>query len=145
MSTQERRPRAISKLLSRNDTSETGAHQAGMLIPRDPLVLAFFPPVDASKKNPRRAIAFVDDAAERWTFSFIYYNNRFFGGTRNEYRLTHMTGYLRLHGLCAGDQVVLSIDDAGGYRIRCKRAQDLQESDVLKLSTQWRVIPLHLG
>src|SRR5215469_7482404 len=43
----------IRKTLSANDVGSTGAHQAGILIPKDPKILAFFPTLDASTKNPR--------------------------------------------------------------------------------------------
>ena len=93
------RSAAITKELSRNDTGETGGHQAGMLIPRDPEILLFFPKLDPKEYNPRHRLVFRDPLGSKWTFSFIYYNNRFFGGTRNEYRLTCMTPFIRAHNL----------------------------------------------
>src|SRR5437762_12218344 len=95
----EHRPVAIAKHLSANDTGDTGGHQAGILIPKIPSILAFFPKVDSSLLNPRHFLVFYDVEDSRWEFSFIYYNNALFGGTRNEYRLTRMTAYLRNSGL----------------------------------------------
>lgn len=89
------RPKSISKILSLNDTGETGGHQAGILIPKGGDILQFFPELDADEKNPRISLYFIDEANQRWKFNFIYYNNKFFGGTRNEYRLTGMTEYIR--------------------------------------------------
>ena len=34
---------AIEKTLSKNDTGETGGHQAGILVPKEPDILGFFP------------------------------------------------------------------------------------------------------
>ena len=96
------RPSAITKVLSKNDTGETGGHQAGILVPKDPNILAFFPPLDSSTKNPRVRLNFFDPQGSLWKFSFIYYNNYFFGGTRNEYRLTWMTALIRNYNLKAG-------------------------------------------
>jgi hypothetical protein len=69
---------------------------------------------------------------------FIYYNNKFFGGTRNEYRVTGMTAYLREFNLKAGDKVILRRESPRILRITFKRAGDHQ--GVLKLSATWKVI-----
>ncbi len=83
----------IVKVLSANDTGETGGHQAGILVPKDPALLSFFPKLDPTLYNPRVHLRFLDDAGTFWEFAFIYYNNALFDGTRNEYRLTRMTKY----------------------------------------------------
>lgn len=41
----------IRKTLSANDVGATGAHQAGILIPKNPKILAFFPSLDKSVKE----------------------------------------------------------------------------------------------
>ena len=71
----------ISKVLSANDTGETGGHQAGILIPKSEIILSFFPKLSSAKKNPRVSIKFYDNYDKEWQFNFIYYNNKFFGGT----------------------------------------------------------------
>ena len=45
-----------------------------------------------------------------WRFRYIYYNNRLHdeGGTRDEYRITHMTKFFRAVGAREGDILVLS-------------------------------------
>ena len=45
-----------------------------------------------------------------WRFHYIYYNNKFHneGGTRGEYRIKHMTKFLRSVGAIEGDVMVLS-------------------------------------
>ncbi len=137
------RPNAIRKELSANDTGETGGHQAGILVPKDPEILSFFPPLDGSKKNPRHLLNFTDGSEEKWGFSFIYYNNKFFGGTRNEYRLTCMTEFMRSHNLKAGDELVLSREDGSCYRISFKRKHDPVSADgKLRLGSTWKVVAI---
>ena len=116
------RPSVISKLLSSNDTGETGGHQAGILIPKGGGILDFFPVLDSRQKNPRSALLFTDEAGQCWKFNFIYYNNRFFGGTRNEYRLTGMTSYLRQNNLKPGDTVILARSEDDNLTIRYQRS-----------------------
>jgi len=135
------RPAAITKKLSANDAGETGGHQAGILIPKDEAILRFFPALDPREYNPRLHIRFTDTSGQAWTFAFIYYNNRFFGGTRNEYRLTCMTPFLRSHNLRAGDRLTLH-RDGHSYRITCRRAGDQLTAGRIKLGSTWRVIPM---
>lgn len=133
----------IAKILSANDTGETGGHQAGILVPRVPDVLAFFPKLDARSYNPRCHLMFLDDGGTFWEFAFIYYNNKFFDGTRNEYRLTRMTRYIREAGLVVGDEVILS-REGERYRVSHRRKQQVERvaGGVLKLGTGWRVVQL---
>ena len=131
-------PTAIEKTLSANDTGETGGHQAGILVPKEGRILSFFPSLDTKLKNPRSVLDVVDDDEHEWTFSFIYYNNRFFGGTRNEYRLTGMTAFFRRFNLKPGDQVILRRESQRLIRITFNRAQG--KGKVLKLSTGWKII-----
>ena len=95
----------ITKLLSRNDTAQTGSHQAGIHIPKTPEFLSFFPALDATTHNPDALLSFIDEDDQLWEFRYIYYNNKLFGGTRNEFRLTRLTGFIRHHGLTSGDSV----------------------------------------
>lgn len=138
------RPSRITKLLSANDTGETGAHQAGILVPKEGRVLRFFPLLDSRDKNPRCLLHFSDDWQDRWTFAFIYYNNRFFGGTRNEFRLTRMTSFFRRRNAKAGDAIVLSRDKTDAYSIRIARSQAQGQTSTrqgrLALGTAWKVI-----
>jgi hypothetical protein len=141
MGSADERPSAITKILSRNDTGETGGHQAGILIPREERLLAFFPGLDGKSKNPRHELTFRDPSGQNWIFAFIYYNNRFFGGTRNEYRLTRMTSFIRAHNLRLGDEVTLSRDAGNAYHVNYKRSKSAGgDSKTLKLGTSWREI-----
>jgi Restriction endonuclease EcoRII, N-terminal len=133
---------AITKDLSRNDTGETGGHQAGMLIPRDPDILSFFPKLDPKEFNPRHQLVFRDHLGTKWTFSFIYYNNKFFGGTRNEYRLTCMTPFIRAHNLRAGDKLTLSRDEENRFHVSYGRQNEPETDGRLKLGTSWRIVRL---
>jgi hypothetical protein len=100
----------LTKRLSPNDVGATGSHQVGILVPKIGGYLAFFPRLDPSAKNPSVLIAFTEDSGRKWCFRFVYYNNRKFGGTRNEYRLTRMTRFMRAHHAKAGDGLVLRRD-----------------------------------
>jgi hypothetical protein len=130
----------IAKILSANDTGESGAHQAGMLIPKNPEILGFFPRLDKDTKNPRRSLTFLDKDGYQWEFSFIYYNNKFYGGTRNEFRLTGMTRFLKENNLKQGDEVILSIDTNGQKGITYKRQHENKGPVVLKGT--WKVIKI---
>jgi hypothetical protein len=131
---------AIEKVLSANDTGETGGHQAGICVPKTSNILSFFPLLNGKLKNPREVLDITDDSGRVWTFAFIYYNNRFFGGTRNEYRLTGMTAFFRDFNLKAGDRIILRRESARIVRITFKRASNSAVAKVLKLSTTWKVI-----
>jgi len=128
----------IEKILSANDTGETGGHQAGILVPKVPDILGFFPRLDSAIKNPRAVIDIHDETGREWTFRFIYYNNRFFGGTRNEYRLTGMTAFFREFNLKAGDLVIFRRISPKHIDISYRRAR--RQRKVLKLAATWRVI-----
>lgn len=132
----------IAKTLSANDTGETGGHQAGILVPRDPSILAFFPELAARQLNPRVHLNFVDTSGRFWEFAFIYYNNKFYGGTRNEYRLTRMTNYIRQANLVAGDEIILS-REGDRFHISHRRTQvPVSTGKVIKLSTAWRTVSI---
>ena len=136
--------RSISKILSANDTGETGAHQAGILVPKQADILSFFPPLADNEQNPRHHLVFYDENDQRWEFAFIYYNNRFFGGTRNEYRLTRMTPYINQCGLEAGDEITLAREQGGRYQIRYRRTKQSGrgKDGILRLGSTWRVVDI---
>lgn len=115
--------KAFAKVLSANDVGSTGGHQCGLFVPRKPQILSFFPTLCESEHNPRVHIQFRDDGGEVWTFAYIYYNNHLIGGTRNEYRLTRMTKYIRQTSLEAGDEIVFSRPTADRYLVSYRRAE----------------------
>jgi len=135
----------VEKVLSANDTGETGGHQAGLLIPKDVLTLEFFPHLDPSTKNPRCVMDLRDAAGDEWSFNFIYYNNKLFGGTRNEYRITCMTEFIRRYSLKEGDVVIFKKTMGHFYEISYRRKNEpiknnADGSKVLRLSGNWVVI-----
>ncbi|MBI9046669.1 MAG: hypothetical protein JEZ06_19415 [Anaerolineaceae bacterium] len=136
------KPRRISKILSKNDSGKTGGHQAGILVPKDHRILDFFPNLGTQEKNPRVHISFKDDEEQIWVFAFIYYNSALFGGTRNEYRLTRMTPYLRSNDLEEGDEIILYLDDHDEQRITFSRSEKTRviREGVLRIGKKWKVI-----
>lgn len=137
---------SYAKILSANDTGATGAHQAGILVPKaDARLLAFFPALDASIMNPDAWIHCEDASGEIWEMRYVYYNNKLHvsNGTRNEYRITWMTKYLRANKAAAGDSVIFeATDEPSYYRIslaRVSRVSTASKQGVIKLSG-WRRI-----
>lgn len=136
----------VEKILSRNDVGATGGHQAGIAIPKNPELLAFFPTLDSAERNPRMPIDFVDlSTGAHFSFNYIYYNGKLSGAsTRNEYRLTGMSGYLRKCGAEAGDSVIFT-KDSSGYSIEFQPAthSDFENKanqltdNVIVLSGKW--------
>lgn len=135
----------ISKRLSANDVGTTGGHQAGILVPKADEILSFFPSLDAGVKNPRMTLVVRETRdGSRWEFNFIYYNNAFSGGTRNEYRLTCMTKYLRAIDAKVGDDLVFSKDENGSIFVDCVRSVGNQATvnveGILVLGGGWKII-----
>lgn len=133
----------VVKILSANDVGATGTHQSGILVQKDAAVLEIFPKLDGTVLNPRAALTARDQADHSWGLTFIYYNNRLFGGTRNEYRLTRLTKYFRANGVVEGDSLILGRDERGEYHISFTRSSPVQrEGGRLTLSGGWRIIPI---
>lgn len=105
----------LVKTLSSNDVGETGSHQAGVLVPKVRDALEFFPALDESTENPRSRITFVEEATGlAYELNFIHYNGKRLGtSTRDEYRLTGMTRYLRSKGARPGDEMHLAKSQEG--------------------------------
>jgi Restriction endonuclease EcoRII, N-terminal len=134
----------ISKILSHNDTGQSGAHQAGILVPKSQDILTFFPPLGRTEKNPRVHLEFIDDNDTKWIFAFIYYNNAYYGGTRNEFRLTCMTQFIHSNNLKAGDELIFTKEASDYRRISFKRtnATPMIVNGVLHLGSEWKVISI---
>jgi Restriction endonuclease EcoRII, N-terminal len=135
----------IRKKLSANDVGATKAHQAGILVPKDENVLSFFPQLDGTEKNPRMTLVMYERSNRaRWEFNFIYYNNRLFGGTRNEYRLTCMTGFLKAIDAKVDDELIFSRDENASFEVdilRANRASSYKmDGDTLVLGGGWTVV-----
>ncbi len=135
----------IEKVLSPNDTGETGGHQSGLCIPWDVVKTGFFPHLDPSLKNPRSVVDLRGPDGEEWAFNYIYYNNASFGGTRNEYRLTRITKFLRRHALRTGDTVIFTQSSARAYEVSFRRQSaplvvHADGTKILRLTGNWVVI-----
>jgi hypothetical protein len=135
---------SIAKELTPNDLGLTGTHQAGILIPRKPPFLEFFPHLPPGSRNPRRTLLVQDRTGRQWALVFVYYNNCRFGGTRNEYRLTRLTRFLREASLRPGDTIVLTRFDKQEYGIDYIRRGTVtsRAPSGLRLGGSWRVVPL---
>ena len=110
--------RKFRKRLSANDVGSTGGHQGGILIPKtERELLEMLPHLDSKVKNPDAWLECTDNAGQLLKFRFVYYNNKLHddGGTRNEYRITHMTGWFRDIGAKENDE--FEISQASGSNI----------------------------
>lgn len=132
----------IRKKLTANDVGLTGGHQAGILIPKNKDILSFFPSLTADTLNPKIRLLFQETHGERWFFNFIYYNNRNFGGTRNEYRLTCMTGFIRGNSLKTGDEIVFRMNAEKDRFISYHRANTMYTIDngVMIMHGDWKIV-----
>jgi len=131
------------KTVSANDVGTTGGHQGGILIPKEDSILAFFPSLDTDLVNPRKQVRFVDiETGSEWEFNYIYYNGKITGeSTRNEYRLTGMTAYMRDHQVAVGDGIELSKNVAGKRYISHlpANADSSADEDMIVLSGTWKL------
>ncbi len=128
----------ITKELTSNDIGITGSHQAGICVPKNPEIRSFFPDLNSEEKNPRTTIDFKDENNETWNFNFIYYNNKFFNGTRNEYRLTGMTKYIQQKNLKPGDLLEF-VKINGNFEIRIISPKQ-STSNRIELSNKWKIV-----
>ena len=134
------------KTLTANDTGETGGHQAGIHIPKSQTeLLALLPYLDPTRKNPDAWLEITDETGVTWRFRYIHYNNKFHdkGGTRDEYRITHMTKYFRAVGAVEGDIMTISgTPGSHGYTISVRKAdgsQDLRSDGPVRIRLKgWR-------
>ncbi|WP_245299005.1 EcoRII N-terminal effector-binding domain-containing protein [Pseudotabrizicola sediminis] len=119
--------KTFAKTLSANDVGTTGGHMGGILVPKgDGELLAFLPPLDPDTLNPSAWIDCITPEGETLRLRFVYYNNRLHApnGTRNEYRITYLTKFLREAGAREGDAFEISKQaEAAPYRIRVVSAQ----------------------
>lgn len=139
--------KTFSKTLSANDVG-IRSHQAGALIPKsEKELLAFLPPLDPSIKNPDAWIDCTDENGSMRRFRFVYYNNKLhdLGGTRNEYRITHMTSYFREMAAREGDIFEISKNgDNSNYTIKVIRLpkeplkQENQQFYRIRIKSDWR-------
>jgi len=120
------------KILTDNDVGATGSHQAAVAIPKgNKELLGFFPFLDPNKKNPETMITCIDPNQETWKMRYIYYNGKLTGeSTRNEYRITRTSKFLKFWGAKSGDQMLFeSTSRLGDYLISIKKQQSRNSSE----------------
>lgn len=136
----------IFKALSSNDLGLTGSHQAGITVPKTGRVLNFFPVLDPTVFNPRLELDGYDEVLDSpVNLYFIYYNGKIHGtSTRNEYRLTGLTRFFKMHNAAVGDELRLTRLTHGriGLAIDSKKdtilaTERLASPARIKLSGQW--------
>ena len=107
------------KRLSANDLGLTRSHQAGFLIPKSLVKGGLFDTLPRVDLDPRLALRFYDySRAVEFVPTYIYYNNKYFGGTRCEYRLTGLVKFIREHGLREGDSIKIEKIERFMYEIQ---------------------------
>jgi hypothetical protein len=62
----------LFKVLSRNDTGETGGHQSGISIPKSVAKSSIFPTMSQSILNHRKDVTFIDEGGKEWNLQYIY-------------------------------------------------------------------------
>ena len=112
------------KRLSDNDVGLTNSHQAGFLIPKLFVKEGLFEAMSDEVLNPRVRLKFryLSDGTDLY-LTYIYYNNKFFEGTRHEYRLTGLTRWIKNHGLKSGDTIQIYRLDKYDYTIGIIKAE----------------------
>lgn len=120
---------SFAKVLSENDLGLTGGHQAGPLIPKQHIV--YFPALNERLLNPREPIRLRRNGTLFKDAQFIHYNNRKFGGTRDEYRITPLSAreYAAL-GARAGDFLVFYRMNEHEYEIEMVSAGSEKSVDL---------------
>jgi hypothetical protein len=94
-------------------------------------------------KNPREVIRALDESNHIWRLNYIFYNNKFFGGTRNEHRLTGISGFLRKASARAGDFVEISRnEDSSLYTISLVRSNDKDRSKKRTFKSKTRIVSI---
>jgi hypothetical protein len=116
----------FSKVLSPNDVGDTKSHQAGFLIPIRIAKLNYFPKLDVFHPNPRETMNFVLDGSDLMlTLNYIYYNGKTLGfSTRNEFRLTGATQFIKKMELKAADQLCFGWTDQKLHAIKAIKSEN---------------------
>jgi hypothetical protein len=110
----------LIKVLSSNDVGSTGGHQSGVVIPKSVANGGFFPHLEPSSLNPRQTLsAILHPSNKSITLNYIYYNGKLHEtSTRNEYRLTGISSFLKDVGAQEGDKLILTKVASDRYSLR---------------------------
>jgi hypothetical protein len=126
------------KQLTPNDIGKTGSHQAGIAIPKNQKdLLRFFPALDLRQFNPDVWLECIDEHGDTWRVRYIYYNGKTFTpnrSTRDEYRITHLSEYLKKSCARVGDYLQFtSTERRHTYKIELIRANSQVPKGVIAL------------
>lgn len=131
----------LVKTLSSNDVGSTGGHQSGVVIPIKIATGEFFPELDAGVINPRVQLdALVEVTGKNFRMNFIYYNGKLHGtSTRNEFRLTGISTFLKDFAAQEGDRLVITKAGDLRYRLKVEPSSALYTEGeiVVTLSKDW--------
>ncbi len=133
----------LAKELTANDLGLTGAHQGGIHVPKGSPLLRCLPMERAGHENPRVALVLRDAESNlKCHATLIFYNNIRRGGTREEYRITGTTAFLRALGAEVGDELQLSQAEGQQVTVRVFKKSDKANlvDAPMKLSGKWRYI-----
>ena len=135
----------FEKYLTKNDIGTTGSHQAGFHIPKsNKELINFLPELDHTTLNPSTFIEFHDNNQEIWDFRYIYYNNKLHSpsGTRDEFRITHTTKFMRHYDAREGDTVVIEKSKVSGkYLIYITKTKERTPSNDNRIKLKgWKTI-----
>lgn len=131
-----------AKRLSGNDTLANGTHQAGPYIPKDVLFRIFPELNNSAEKNPDTTFRLsVDSHGDERMIRAIWYNNRLFGGTRNETRITGFGGI---------ESPLLDPENTGALAVFAFRMDGEHEDVICRVwvcrnSTEEDLVESHLG
>jgi hypothetical protein len=131
----------LIKALTSNDVGSTGGHQSGVVIPKNVARGEFFPLLNAEEINPRIILdAFAPDIGRSLRLNYIYYNGKLHNtSTRNEFRLTGISPFLKEAGAQEGDNLILIKARSFRYLIKIETctSQILNEKIQIRLNDQW--------
>lgn len=133
------------KRLSANDTGASGGHQSGIYVPSG-IVEKLFPSINHSQtKNPDAFLKarFSSHECPDSEARAIYYNNKFFGGTRNEKRITRWSKTPFQNQNNTGAIAILAFKLIEGYdsnEVDVWVCENSDEEDIVE-STLGEVIP----
>ena len=122
----------VWKVLTANDTGETGSHQAAIHIPKHIVRIGFFPELDEESFNPECPIvARVEPGGRRLPLRYIYYNGKLTGvNGRDEYRITGTTRLLDMVAARADDLLRFRWLDSGEMEISLHSGSGHDEGSV---------------
>ena len=126
---------SFKKILSANDIGLNGGHMGGILIPRTETgLIDLFPKLDPAIYNPSVFLNFNCPMGATYKLRFVYYNNKLHQkGTRNEYRLTYLTKFLRNSNANTGDAFRITRDETGQLNMEVIKKHTAMPSPVIKL------------